>query len=203
MAQTLPPELLSKIFFECLPSVLTPPVLSIAPMNVSLVCRSWRALALERSDLWATMQLSDEDLDRCLDAYPDRHRSIYRLLSRIWRFWLERSRDAPLVVLLDLHKHLDEGPQKEAHRIYRALVANQHRWRAVTIDHVDMAGGSDGSFLWKLTPSPLLEKLIGFIRVRHTLRNSTYPPAIAWKASHWKAQSMWYQLHARCIDCAS
>jgi len=104
LAQTLVlvPELLSKIFFECLPSILSPPVLSIAPLNMSLVCRSWRTLALVRPDLWATIQLSKADLDHWFDAYPNRHLPLYRLLSRMWSFWKDRSRNAPLDMLLEL-----------------------------------------------------------------------------------------------------
>ncbi len=70
LAQTLAPELLYKIFTECVPSILSPTVLSTAPLNVSLVCRSWQALALERLDLWATIRLSYADLNHWCDAYP-------------------------------------------------------------------------------------------------------------------------------------
>jgi len=175
LAQTLVPDLLSIIFLECTPSILSPPVLSIAPLNISLVCRSWRALALERSDLWATIRLSFAELSRWFDAYPNRRLPLYILLYRIWRFWLARSRDAPLDIQLELFNDPDSDKHvlKKIRQIFRELLKNQHRWRSVTIENMNMVvDDSDGYVSSNLSFSPLLEKLSGrFHYTSYRLRN--------------------------------
>ncbi|KAJ7633665.1 hypothetical protein DFH06DRAFT_1139997 [Mycena polygramma] len=56
---TLPPEILSAIFVECLPTqerrALPSPV--TPPLSLAQVCRHWRSIALSTCELWSTVDL--------------------------------------------------------------------------------------------------------------------------------------------------
>ncbi|KLO13163.1 hypothetical protein SCHPADRAFT_997593 [Schizopora paradoxa] len=156
MVQNLAPELLHQIFLHCAPSKLTPNVFSTAPLNVSLVCRSWRTTALDRPDLWASIHLSNADFDHWLETYPRHRLLLYRKLSAMWRFWIMRSRRVPLDIVLELRVDpMDSEPVVYAARdIYSIVFGNESRWRSFAVDFQNMIVGSDGKFTPKENPLP-------------------------------------------------
>ncbi|KAJ7476229.1 hypothetical protein FB451DRAFT_269696 [Mycena latifolia] len=84
---TLPVEITSQIFVECLPP--TPPSASTfdAPLVLGRVCSRWREIALSTPQLWASWSLA-------IDG-GSLSRVIYSL-----KLWLERSKNCPLSIRL-------------------------------------------------------------------------------------------------------
>ncbi len=66
----LPPELLEEIFLRSLPSDFVTPSPTQAPINLTMVCRRWRALALALSPLWSSMSTTSDWPLRALAPYP-------------------------------------------------------------------------------------------------------------------------------------
>ncbi|TDL25262.1 hypothetical protein BD410DRAFT_717971, partial [Rickenella mellea] len=58
--ESLPFEVLSQIFFECLPENVFPtPSTKVAPTLLTRICRHWRVVALRTPQLWAGLDLGD------------------------------------------------------------------------------------------------------------------------------------------------
>ncbi|KAJ7649376.1 hypothetical protein DFH06DRAFT_901717, partial [Mycena polygramma] len=57
---TLPPEILSGIFVECLPTHehRARPFPVTPPLSLAQVCRHWRSIALLTSELWSYLDLA-------------------------------------------------------------------------------------------------------------------------------------------------
>ncbi len=96
MAQYLSGDLLYLIFLHALPSTLISSdspddVWSIAPLNFSLVCRSWRTVDLSRSSLWNSIDIKFNPAKKPKPSFP-------RLVSN----WLSRSSSAPLNIHLNI-----------------------------------------------------------------------------------------------------
>ncbi|KAJ7045064.1 hypothetical protein C8F04DRAFT_522805 [Mycena alexandri] len=94
---TLPPEIVSNIFLQCLPP---PPVLSarhgkigpnptLAPLLLLQICRVWRQMALSTPHLWDSLHLRLEFLG------PETQKVIVD--------WLGRAGSCPLTLTLCLH----------------------------------------------------------------------------------------------------
>lgn len=82
----LPPEILIEIFLACLPEhVQLPPSVDEAPLSLTRICSSWRALALNAQELWNKFQVG-------LCARPLRNHAA--LTS--FQVWLNRCPDRPL-----------------------------------------------------------------------------------------------------------
>ncbi|KAJ6564946.1 hypothetical protein DFH09DRAFT_1363928 [Mycena vulgaris] len=87
--QRLPVELLHEIFLACLPSAeYTPASRRLAPLVVSWVCASWRAVALSLPSLWSSLALDPG----ARSLRPSEH-CTYLSHSR---FWLARAARRPL-----------------------------------------------------------------------------------------------------------
>jgi hypothetical protein len=53
----LPSELISEIFFHCLPDEICPLRAKRAPLILGMVCRAWRTIALSTPKLWSRLEL--------------------------------------------------------------------------------------------------------------------------------------------------
>ncbi|KAJ7277511.1 hypothetical protein C8J57DRAFT_1007682, partial [Mycena rebaudengoi] len=53
---TLPPEIGSEIFLQCLPGVVYP-ISSEVPLSLLGICRAWNALALSTPALWTRIDI--------------------------------------------------------------------------------------------------------------------------------------------------
>ncbi|KLO17459.1 hypothetical protein SCHPADRAFT_162715 [Schizopora paradoxa] len=105
VAQSLPEDVLYATFLSALPSSFNFYLSSdesfnktdtVAPLNFSWVCRSWRTLILSRPKLWSEIHIvgdfrSDEDKDK------EENEKVVRL-QRCVGEWLSRSRPSPLIV---------------------------------------------------------------------------------------------------------
>ena len=116
---TLPPEILSEIFKNCLAprnGLFLIPSIRKAPMLLCQVCSYWRELALSLPMLWSSFAGS-----RGHDIQVARgHVSLIQL-------WLERSRTEPLFLYFNLRKREPLGS-----RIMGFFLDNIHRWEDVT-----------------------------------------------------------------------
>ncbi|KAJ7192150.1 hypothetical protein C8J57DRAFT_1109802, partial [Mycena rebaudengoi] len=74
---TLPAELVSRIFIACLPAYPRPSP-HTAPLLVVQICHHWREIALETSELWASLSI--------LSQYP----------RKFLETWLGRAKGFPL-----------------------------------------------------------------------------------------------------------
>ncbi|KAJ7191453.1 hypothetical protein GGX14DRAFT_600423 [Mycena pura] len=78
---TLPNEIISRIFVNCLPDHgRVCPLQSTAPLLVAQICRCWRAIALETCQLWSSVDLTST-----------RHITEQFLLT-----WISRGKQHPL-----------------------------------------------------------------------------------------------------------
>ncbi|KAJ6532828.1 hypothetical protein DFH09DRAFT_885997, partial [Mycena vulgaris] len=122
---TLPNEIISEIFLNCLsedrldraPSPLT------APLILGQICRKWRAISLSTPSLWTTIQLSIREEAR---------ENQLRLLGT----WLTRSRDCPLSISLSYEPEpLPTGYALDHSRavpeFIKAILPHCRRWRGV------------------------------------------------------------------------
>lgn len=110
----------------------------------------------------------------------------------MWTFWLERSRDAPLDIVLELHINPSEDNDvfEEARHIYRETLRNQHRWRSVRIMNKDMTvDESDGYFISNLTLSSLLEKIRGKLHRTSLRRLATFDISSCHRLEYFALQS--------------
>ncbi|KAJ7151860.1 hypothetical protein C8R43DRAFT_1190435 [Mycena crocata] len=90
---TVPPELVSKIFLEC----LDPPGWASkrhAPLLLAQICRQWRDILLSTPGLWNSISL--EFYQNYSDDYPDTSDSDCKLM----RMWFHRAGATPLFIRL-------------------------------------------------------------------------------------------------------
>ncbi|KAJ7209837.1 hypothetical protein C8J57DRAFT_1608522 [Mycena rebaudengoi] len=92
---TIPPEIVSLIFIASLPTNLHPePSPNTAPLLVAQICRRWREIALETSELWASVYI------------PAARRNGSELLEA----WLQRAKGVPVSLYLDPQSALVHSP---------------------------------------------------------------------------------------------
>ncbi|KAF7373850.1 F-box domain-containing protein [Mycena sanguinolenta] len=116
---SLPSEMISEIFMQCLPPYPMCPSLldNYPPISLTLVCRQWRAIALETPELWRAIALDDES-------------HLWRELSKdASRVWIRRSGSLPLSIKLDT-KCADRTPLCE---LYPAIFDHFPRWEHLTL----------------------------------------------------------------------
>lgn len=89
--QWLPPELLSEIFYHCLPNDYHFSR-RVAPLLFCLVCRSWRALALSVCGLWRKISFW---------PLPPSKRDLLCYPTRLVNQWLSHSGSLPLQICFD------------------------------------------------------------------------------------------------------
>ncbi|KLO11782.1 hypothetical protein SCHPADRAFT_941772 [Schizopora paradoxa] len=133
--QTILPEILDEIFWNCIPTDLSnPPLSNVAPFNLSSVCKSWRSLVLETPALWAYLRLiighkdcpSPDTCDHFIHA-P----SGCDPILRAWKQCIERSANFPLNMVLDIA--VDDLPPALA-EVVRVSFDQRHRWRMYSIN---------------------------------------------------------------------
>ncbi len=130
--QNLTPDLLYEIFSRCLPAQFYGPISCVSPLNLSSVCKSWRDVALGRTSLWASLDLTVFH-QHCPDSYAYSetpctdfiHDGSPQILEA-WLRWLEMSGDCPLDIVLDVTMH--KAPPAIA-EILRVTLEQHNRWR--------------------------------------------------------------------------
>jgi hypothetical protein len=104
----LPPEIGSRIFYLCMPSVESPIWVPWKPqkkgwkmpLKLGAVCRKWRQLAWATPNLWVALSL---------EIKPSTSLSLAKLLPDLLREWLGRSGLLPLTISFD-HAGYSEIP---------------------------------------------------------------------------------------------
>ena len=111
----IPPEILSQIFFHCLPSEQFPiPCHNAAPLLLTRVSSYWRTLAINTPDLWSAFHINYKDPAEDIPAT---------------NLWLKRSTNRPLSLSLAI----DFGEQSQQ-AILDALCRHSNRWKHVRFD---------------------------------------------------------------------
>ncbi|KAJ7490268.1 hypothetical protein B0H11DRAFT_1018071 [Mycena galericulata] len=155
---TLPNEITSQIFLQCLPSqpdsndhtrTLNPkirgPDSSRAPLLLLHVCRAWRSIAISTPRLWVDLQLNLIDLP--LDMYKE----TSNLMAFI-QTWVDRAGACPLSLVFYNSSVDGEFPSST---LRTPILSYRHRIRCLTLrtEESHFSGLADAG------PFPLLEKL--------------------------------------------
>ncbi|KAJ7277378.1 hypothetical protein C8J57DRAFT_1465956 [Mycena rebaudengoi] len=91
---TLPPEITSEIFVQCLPHGNVSPHPSEAPLLLLVICRAWRDLAISTPVLWTRLEMSlNED-----SAHPGLRSP--EICEELIQTWFQRARSLPLSLSL-------------------------------------------------------------------------------------------------------
>ncbi|KLO11781.1 hypothetical protein SCHPADRAFT_941771 [Schizopora paradoxa] len=136
--QNLTPDVLFEIFSLCGPTDFSARLSCTAPFNLLKVCRSWRAVALERLSLWSSLNLSIFHGD-CPDSQGGScphfiHTPLVcNQILQAWRHCIERSAKCPLNITLDLTVESLPTPIAE---VVRTTFEEHHRWRKCYIDYM-------------------------------------------------------------------
>lgn len=111
----IPPEILTQIFFHCLPSEQFPiPSHNEAPLLLTRISSYWRTLAINTPDLWSALHINYKDPAEDIPAT---------------NLWLKRSTNRPLSLSLAI----DFGEQSQQ-AILDALCRHSNRWKHVRFD---------------------------------------------------------------------
>ncbi|KAJ7290312.1 hypothetical protein C8J57DRAFT_1275679 [Mycena rebaudengoi] len=117
---TLPPEITSEIFVNCLPGQPQDPEPLVAPLLLTGICRNWRTIALSTPELWSILSLR-------LDS-PEVQNALADLLPT----WLSRSGVHPLT--LRFRYEADYDNDDSSPRIFcETLLQHAHHWYDVTL----------------------------------------------------------------------
>ncbi|KAJ7778697.1 hypothetical protein DFH07DRAFT_537757 [Mycena maculata] len=134
----LPFEMISEIFFHCLPNVRTVPDKSEAPLLLGRICKEWREIALTTPSLWTTFVV---------------HWTHVSGTVHLASLWLSRARGYPLSIQI----HDPEGSDTHTRRAFlKTICRYASQWRDVelslpldVLSHLRIEG-----------PLPLLERLV-------------------------------------------
>ena len=111
----IPPEILTQIFFHCIPSEQFPiPSHNEAPLLLTRISSYWRTLAINTPDLWSAFHINYKDPAEDIPAT---------------NLWLKRSTNRPLSLSLAI----DFGEQSQQ-AILDALCRHSNRWKHVRFD---------------------------------------------------------------------
>jgi len=123
--RVLPLELLGEIFIHCCdaPSVIS---LSEAPLLVTHVCSSWRAIAIHKPEMWSSLKLG-----------PDQFARKSHGLFHLAKLWLERSGNCPLRLCVRPMDVLRDGPARTDLflDILKLYTPHYNRWKDVSFDY--------------------------------------------------------------------
>ncbi|KAF8143347.1 hypothetical protein K438DRAFT_2029645 [Mycena galopus ATCC 62051] len=111
---TLPNEIASEIFIHFLPIYPHPPPITglYSPICLTLVCRTWREVALSTPVLWRAIRITYHRRISC------------KVQGTMADIWLARSGSCPLSIDIDNpYPILVSG-----HEVYTAVVAHRARW---------------------------------------------------------------------------
>lgn len=120
MAHTLPTDVLYSVFLNVGPSRIrevSPKVLSLSPMNVSLVCRSWRACVAENSSLWGRLEVDIR-----------RYKFVDQRLRHVVETWLRNSASAPLSFSFSVRTEC-ASREVNLETTTSLLLSQAHRWK--------------------------------------------------------------------------
>ncbi|KAJ6473280.1 hypothetical protein C8R45DRAFT_1217710 [Mycena sanguinolenta] len=124
---TLPFEITSAIFVDCLPDLQdAPPILDFSPERLPIpvlltqICRTWREIAFKIPRIWATFSLRVDEV---------RGRD-HTLLPRRLAEWLEKAGSSPLSFILKRNIHT--GPAASA-PLLDPIFALSNRWQNVHV----------------------------------------------------------------------
>ncbi|KAJ7174859.1 hypothetical protein C8R46DRAFT_94521 [Mycena filopes] len=138
-ALTLPPEIVSEIFLNFLPSYpdLPPPLGLFSPLLLCQICRLWRAIAVSAPDLWRAIPLDLTNISSNQDCAADQ--------VQLAETWLARSGTLPLSIRLVCASQVGIGP-KLTIRLVDILLPHRERWEylelVAPIDALSLVGGS-------------------------------------------------------------
>ncbi|THH12769.1 hypothetical protein EW146_g7389 [Bondarzewia mesenterica] len=138
--QTLPPEVLSEIFLNCIVTkAITLP--SRAPILLTRVNRLWRAVALSTPRLWSYLYL--ERFTRSLGAMEPSELRVHmpsgdvtktRSYVTALRTWLSLSKRTPLTLRFWVHDiHPTSGDKDIVAKYMRILCTHSARWKDIEI----------------------------------------------------------------------
>ncbi|KAF7337312.1 F-box domain-containing protein [Mycena sanguinolenta] len=88
---SLPPEITSRIFVECLPGDDVSPLPAHAPLLLTLVCRRWKDIALSTCQLWSSLRIESFLCEELL---------VPRGTSLRMQTWFSRARERPLSLII-------------------------------------------------------------------------------------------------------
>lgn len=111
LIQYFQPELLMKVFIECLSPEPEPELCgpSTPPLLLGRICRYWRTVALATPYLWSHIHVS---------------LNFHNIMAQTsWvDSWLERSKKSPLSVSLMYYSPADSHP------VFDSVLQHTHRW---------------------------------------------------------------------------
>ncbi|KAJ6606299.1 hypothetical protein DFH09DRAFT_966484 [Mycena vulgaris] len=133
----LPFEIMSEVFFHCLPGTPISPNKSHAPLLLGQICSGWRDIALKTPILWASLAI---------------HRTSTAGVSLLTDLWLSRARGYPLLI----HVHDHEGDEDTNRELFfETICRRSSQWQDVALSVPFNAL----SRLWLEGPLPMLERL--------------------------------------------
>ncbi|KAH8112443.1 hypothetical protein DFH11DRAFT_1785668 [Phellopilus nigrolimitatus] len=129
----LPAEVLSQIFVSCLgtgPGRKNKPSDSVAPLNLTLVSKTWSKIANDAPHLWTSIDLNN------VPKKDESQLSPETFLDHLGR-WMKKFGNVPISIRL-LYKHFPEYSTyeeycKEMKDIVDLLLTCQHRWHTLEI----------------------------------------------------------------------
>ncbi|KAJ7740264.1 hypothetical protein DFH07DRAFT_751754 [Mycena maculata] len=152
---TLPPEVVSEIFENFLPTYPRRPALLgiFSPLFLCRICRQWRQIAISTPTLWRAVSMELQE------AEPQETEKIAWKL-RLLTTWLSRSGQCPLS--LYLYSRVEPGspltPYPILSQFLDALVLHCKRWEHVElvmpVEHLHVIRGRDMPLLRDLTFGP-------------------------------------------------
>ncbi|KAJ3541195.1 hypothetical protein NMY22_g3979 [Coprinellus aureogranulatus] len=148
----IPQEILQLIFLECLPTDHFPTMdVTAAPIVLTRVCQSWRALALDTRHLWSSIHIVTNPIPN-FDGNETSKR-VDRVVG-----WLSLANDTPLSISL-FSEAVDFGPGPADLRLRNIIFHRSHQIRELRFKIseyylMEFFTGARPGFEW-----PLLEKL--------------------------------------------
>ncbi|KAF8172764.1 hypothetical protein K438DRAFT_1851070 [Mycena galopus ATCC 62051] len=119
----LPPEILSEIFIQCLPTYSATPSSTRAPMLLATICRDWREIALSTPYLWCSFILS-------VDLIKTRDESA---IIRLFETWLSRGGGCPLTMVINGVSSVVSAQHTLPPSFISALNQSSSRWHDVNL----------------------------------------------------------------------
>ena len=124
------PELIGMFFMHCIPEEITDPSFTTAPLQLILVCTSWKKIAEGMPDLWRRFRI---DLSRLIDLSPEEAclgiEKCSVVLERFLRYSRERLLDVGMI-----HPCEDLSvPETSLQTLYSTFYAQQDRWSNATL----------------------------------------------------------------------
>ncbi|KAG7089361.1 hypothetical protein E1B28_011051 [Marasmius oreades] len=149
----LPAEIISEIFFHCLPDQLfIRPSPCEAPLLLTQVCRNWRETAFSTPRLWSSIAVT---------VHKTRSHPHPSLIEN----WIMRSKAQPLAFELDVRLRLEDTAENKSLITGAIIMAKfrrvYNRWKCVRLTHADWRIDEMGlrEICVDSGPPPLLETL--------------------------------------------